>query len=134
MRKIGKLAKKMTHWCNCFGEYFGFILLNWIFAYPCNLKFPLLGICPKEIPTCEPQVAYITMFKELFLAAKTVNNPKCPYLRKWMNNMVWSHSGILHNSEMKWLTTTHNNTDFIQHNAKWQQVPNDLLEYYALRI
>jgi hypothetical protein len=64
---------------------------------PEDSAIPLLGIYPKDVPTCNKGS---TMFiADLFLIARSWKEPRCPSTEEWIQeNMVYLHNGVLLNN------------------------------------
>jgi hypothetical protein len=68
--------------------------------------FPLLGIYPKDVPTCNKDKCSTMFIAALFIIARGWKEPRCPSTEEWIQKMCYIctmeyHSGIKNNEFMK---------------------------------
>ena len=48
---------------------------------------PILGIHPKDVPTCNKDTCYTMLIATLFIIAQSWKEPRCPSTEEWIQKM-----------------------------------------------
>jgi hypothetical protein len=85
---------------------------------PENPAIPLLGIYPKDAPTCNKDICSTIFTAALFIIARSWKQSRCPSREEWIQKMWYIYI-------MEYYSTIKNN-DFMKFFSKWTELENIL--------
>ena len=85
---------------------------------PENPAIPLLGIYPKDVPTCNKDTCSTTFIAALFIIARSWKEPRYPSTEEWIQK-IWYICTMEYSAIQ--------NNDFMKFTDKWNE-----LEYIIL--
>jgi hypothetical protein len=53
---------------------------------------PLLGIYPKDVPTCNKDTCSTMFIEALFIIARSWKQPRCPSTEEWIHKMWYIYT------------------------------------------
>jgi hypothetical protein len=86
---------------------------------PENSLIPLLGIYPKDAPTCNKGTCSTMFIAALFIIARSWKEPSCPSTEEWIQKMWYIYT-------MACYSATKNN-EFMRFLGKWVELENIIL-------
>ena len=61
-------------------------------ALPEDPDIPLLGMYPKDAPTCNKDICSIMFIAALFIIARSWKEPRCPSTKEWIQKMWYIYT------------------------------------------
>jgi hypothetical protein len=86
---------------------------------PENPAIPLLGIYPKDVPTCNKDTCSTTFIAALFIIARSWKEPRCPSAEEWIQKIWYIYI-------MEYCSATKNN-GFMKFLGKWMELENIII-------
>ena len=86
---------------------------------PEDPAIPLLGIYPKDAPTCHRGTSSTMFIVALFVIARSWKQPRCPSTEEWIQKM-WFIYTMEYYSAIK-------NEDILSFAGKWMELENIIL-------
>jgi hypothetical protein len=86
---------------------------------PEDPAIPLLGIYPKDAPTCNKDTCSTIFIEVLFIIARSWKQPRCPSREEWIQKMLYIYT-------MKYYSPIKNN-EFMIFLDKWIDLENIIL-------
>jgi hypothetical protein len=80
---------------------------------------PLLGIHPKDAPTCNKDTCSTMFIAALFIIARSWKEPRCPSTEEWVQKMRYIYT-------MKYYSAFKND-EFMKFLGKWMELENTIL-------
>jgi hypothetical protein len=59
---------------------------------PEDPDIPLLGLYPKNVPTCNKDTSYTVFIAALFIIARSWKEPRCPSAEEWIQKMWYIYT------------------------------------------
>jgi hypothetical protein len=85
--------------------------LDVVLDYP---AIPLLGIYPKDVPTCNKDTCSTMFIAALFIIARSWKEPRCPSTQEWIQKMWYIYT-------MEYYSAINNN-EFMKFLGKWMDL------------
>jgi hypothetical protein len=82
-------------------------------------SIPLLGIYPKDAPTCNKDTCSTMFITALFIIARSWQEPRCPSTEEWIQKMWYIYT-------MEYYSAIKNN-EFMKFLCKWMELENIIL-------
>jgi hypothetical protein len=86
---------------------------------PEDLAIPLLGIYPKDAPTCNKDTCSTMFIATFFIIARSWKEPRCPSTEEWIQK-IWYICTVEYYSDIK-------NNEFMKFLGKWMDRENIIL-------
>ena len=86
---------------------------------PDHPAIPLLGIYPKDAPTCNKDTCSTMFIAALFIIARSWKEPRCPSTEEWIQKMWYIY-------RMEYYSVIKNN-EFMNFLGKWMELENIIL-------
>jgi hypothetical protein len=80
---------------------------------------PLLGIYPRDIPTCNKDTCSTMFIAALFIIVRSWKEPRCPSIEEWIQKMWYIYT-------MEYYSAIKNN-EFMKFLGKWIDLENIIL-------
>ena len=100
---VGGIASLYNHFGNQSGG--GGILRKLDVVLPEDPAIPLLGIYPKDVPTCNKDTCSTMFIAALYIIARSWKEPRCHSIEEWIQKMWYiytmEHSSAIKNNEFK---------------------------------
>jgi hypothetical protein len=80
---------------------------------------PLLGVYPKDVPTCNKDTCSTTFIAALFIIARSWKEIKCPSTEEWIQKMWYIYT-------LEYYSATKNN-EFMKFLGKWMYLEDIIL-------
>jgi hypothetical protein len=77
---------------------------------PEDPAIPLLGIYPKDVPTCNKDTCSTMLITAIFIIARSWKEPRCPSTEEWIQKMWYIYT-------MEYYSATKNN-EFVKLTGK----------------
>jgi hypothetical protein len=86
---------------------------------PEDPAIPLLGIYPKDVPTCTKDTCSTMFIAALFIIARSWKEPRCPSAEEWIQKMWYIYT-------MEYYSAIKNN-EFMKFLGKWMDLEGIIL-------
>jgi hypothetical protein len=109
----------IASWHNTSGNQSGEFLRKLDIVLSENLAIPLLGIYPKDSPTCNKDTCSTMFIAALFIIARSWKESRCPSTEEWIQKMWYIYT-------MEYYSAIKNNA-FMKFAGKWMDLENIIL-------